>query len=118
MTIVASFTVPAGYSTGGLGSLSIAEYGGPPTTRLVTISTQPCDFRNLTQLDPGGVTAPLAAANGSILLMPWSTADYGVATLKPGTTYYVNIQNKSYRNGATTCNPGASCDAIVTLSLP
>jgi hypothetical protein len=118
-TIVAQFTVPAGYSTALVGSINVAEYGGPPTTRLVTLSTKACDFRIGANYDPTGASAPLAAAAGTTAAIQWGmTTRFGVARLTPGQTYYINVKNKNYQTGQLSCAANSSCDAIVQFAMP
>jgi hypothetical protein len=121
-TLVIAFTVPAGYNNMNTGNVNWAEFSGAPTTRLVTLSTQPCDFRLSGGFDPTGATAPMTAANSGLGALQWSLSSINnpsspVAQLFPGQTYYVNIQNKYLRTGAQTCSKGA-CDIIVLMGLP
>jgi hypothetical protein len=118
-TVVAQVTGPAGYSPSLVGSINVAEYGGPPTTRLVTLSTKACDFRIGANYDPTGATAPLAAAAGTTAAIQWSTITrFGVAKLTPGATYYINVKNKNYQTGQLSCAANSSCDAIVQFAMP
>jgi hypothetical protein len=118
-TITAQFTVPADYNSGGrVGQISVAEFQGSGTQRIVSISTRSCDFR--ARLDPSGVNGPLAVGGGISATVRWSTSPgFGIAQLTPGQTYWINIQNKSsFVNGVQTCSSNSSCDAIVQFGMP
>jgi hypothetical protein len=96
------------------GRFTAFEYFGPSTFRQLTISTQPCDFR---QKDYTGVNGPLAVSNGTSV-----EVDYGVATpfifgnagLTAGQTYYISVRNwqldPTPRSscGQTSCNAGTN----------
>jgi hypothetical protein len=117
--IAAQFTVPAGYDSGGrVGQISVAEFQGSGTQRIVSISTRSCDFP--ARLDPTGVNGPLAVGGGISATVRWATSPgFGMAQLAPGQTYYLNIQNKSsFVNGVQTCSSNSSCDAIVQFGMP
>jgi hypothetical protein len=117
-TIVASFTVPANFDSAGRTlSLNIAEFGGPPTSRIMTISKSACDFRTTGGLDPTGVNGPIGAGAGTTASIRWSsTGGFNVAKLVAGQTYYLNIQNKSgFINGVQSCATTSVCDAIVQM---
>jgi hypothetical protein len=121
-TLVIAFTVPAGYNNPNVGNINWAEFSGAPTTRLVTLSTQPCDFRLSGGFDQTGATAPMTAANTGLGALSWSLSSINnpsspVAQLYAGQTYYVNIQNKYLRTGAQTCTKGY-CDIIVLMGMP
>jgi hypothetical protein len=112
------FTVPATATSGAFGALQVAEFGGPPTFRDVTLSTTACDFR---ATDPAGVSGPLAAAAG---LTPQITFVAGAPMpptvgLTPGATYYFNVRNYQRSAAIITCaaTPGR-CDALANISLP
>jgi len=121
-TIVIALTVPPDYPNPNVGNINWAEFSGAPTTRLITLSTQPCDFRLSGGFDPTGATAPMTASNSGLGALSWSLSAINnpsspVAQLFPGQTYYVNIQNKYLRTGAQTCTKGY-CDIIVLMSMP
>jgi len=112
--VVGQFTVPSSPSSyANAGSDAWAEYGAPPTYRILTLSSSPCDFRNP---DPTGVNGPLAGAAGTAPLINFNvggSASSGSTdttyALVPGQTYYFSIQNLN-------CPTGVSCDASTTVS--
>ncbi len=112
------FTVPPTANSGAFGNLQVAEFGGPPTYRDVTLSTTACDFR---PTDPTGVNGPLAAASGltaSISFTALVPAPPAPA-LTPGGTYYFNVRNYERTSAVITCasTPGR-CDALANIQLP
>jgi hypothetical protein len=115
---VVRFTVPATAAPGAFGALQVAEFGGPPTFRDVTLSTTACDFR---PTDPTGASGPLAAASGLTASIPFVAGPSAAPTagLAPGATYYFNVRNFQRSAGVVTCaaTPGR-CDALANISLP
>ncbi len=122
--IVARLTVPADAVTGpALGSVVVAEYQGPPTARVLTLSPLPCDFRGLESgrpTDPTGATAPLAWGLGGTASASFvvGAGSGGAPSLQPGGTYYVNVRNYSVDLHANSCAEGTSCDAILVANPP
>lgn len=112
------FTVPATATQGAFGALQVAEFGGPPTFRDVTLSATACDFR---PTDPTGANGPLAAASGLTASLPFvaGVSAPPTAGLTPGATYYFNVRNYQRSAGIVTCasTPGR-CDALANISLP
>jgi len=115
---VIGFTVPAGTpASSAAGSVSIAEFGGPPTARDVTISRSACDFR---PVDPSGTNGPVAEATGfttNTYLMVSSPLS-GAAVLQPGQTYYINVRNQSPGGSISCPSTQQRCDASLDLSIP
>jgi hypothetical protein len=127
---VGRLTIPAGASSPGdsPGLISIVEYQGPPVERVMSISTQPCDFRgwspgvNFPGADPTGANGPLAWAGS-----PYPSRQYLLAgdpagfppkpLFTPGQTYYVNIRSIYFSTGTSSCSSG-SCDIRVTVTTP
>jgi hypothetical protein len=100
---------PAGVFSSGNGSVSLAEYGGGPISRLSTISTSPCDFSlaNATTLynTSKGTSLSYSLQEGGTQV-PWTML------LQPGvTTYYLNIKN-------TGCPTGSSCNMFMDFTKP
>ena len=98
----------------------MSEFGGLPTTRQMTISSLPCDFR---ATDFRGVNGPLTSSNGStasisFLAVPADQVGTTgtVADLVPGRTYFVSVRNWSVDlnqgAGGVSCPVGSTCDAI------
>ena len=112
------FTVPPTATSGAFGALQVAEFGGPPTFRDVTLSTNACDFRTT---DPTGVNGPLAAASGLTAQIPFvaGASMPPTAGLTPGATYYFNVRNYQRSAAIFTCpsSPGR-CDALANINLP
>jgi hypothetical protein len=111
------FTVPPTMRTTSLGRLSAAEFAGPATTRQVTISNSPCDFR---AVDASGASGPFATQFGSTttLLFTVDPSRSGVPLLAPGGTYYFNVRNVD-ANGSPTCSASLGrCDALVEAFMP
>jgi len=110
---VFSLSVPPGQQpTTTVGSIQVAENGGQGTTRNVTMSLTPCDFR---AYDGTGVNGPIAVCrNGTTCGVQWvvgaqSTARAG---LKAGTTYYLNIRNFDDFGGWSCPTPPGNCPAV------
>ena len=112
------FTVPATATQGAFGALQVAEFGGPPTFRDVTLSATACDFR---PTDPTGANGPLAAASGltAPLTFVAGVSQPPTPGLTPGATYYFNVRNYQRSAGIVTCasTPGR-CDALANIALP
>ena len=129
--IVGRMTVPAGATSplNQAGFLSVIEFQGSPIERVMSLSTQPCDFRGWTPGaqfpagDPTGAATPLGwggGANPNIFFLfqgdpPGFPAPRPL--LAPGTTYYFNIQTINYSNGQNSCTQ-SSCDVRMTLNPP
>jgi hypothetical protein len=115
---VVKLTVPPGAASTQLGGITVAEFGGPPTTRQTTLSRFPCDFR---PNDPGGVNGPLAQSNGNTTAISFrlGAALGGVPGLTPGEVYYVNVRNWQVETGSISCDPAiARCEAFMDVGLP
>jgi hypothetical protein len=95
---------PSSYATAGYTSL--AEYRGPPAYRHMTLSKQPCDFRNP---DPTGVNGPLGATSGTAVIIDWNVGALPIG-LMPGQTYYFSVRNLG-------CGQD-SCDASTSINWP
>ena len=127
--IVGTLTVPAGAVSpvNGAGVMSIVEHQGPTAERVMTLSSQPCDFRgwtpgvNFPSGDPSGA-GPLAWGGGInpqvfYLLQGDPPGFPPKALLTPGQTYYVNLQTIQFGNGQNSCT-SSSCDVRVTVNPP
>ena len=113
---VFTLTVPAGTPQSSTnGYFSVAEFGGQPTPRQLTISTEACDFR---AFDFSGATGPLAVCNNgtscrvlySVQTPTFANLFSGVAGLTAGATYYINARNSS--SSGTSCG-GSNCGAVM-----
>lgn len=74
------------------GTVSVAEFGGAPTNRIVAVGTSPCDFTKKAEGSSVSVNYPLT----------------------PGTVYYLLVRNWSSDTNRPTCN--SVCDIITTVS--
>lgn len=130
--IVGRMTIPANATAAGsnAGYLSVVEYQGAPIERVLTLSTQPCDFRSWTPgqsasfppNDATGATAPMAwgggnAPNISFLLQSQSQSFPPKAKVTPGQTYYFNLQTIRFSDGTNSCSQ-SSCDVRMTVNPP
>ncbi len=114
---VLKLSVPPTASSTQTGRISIAEFGGPPTFREVTISRVACDFR---PDDPTGSNGPLVRSEGlgatqSFVLGASSGGKLGLA---PGVDYYVNIRNWTAQTSLISCDPSIRCEALFSITLP
>jgi hypothetical protein len=101
--LVVEFTVPASppsYATAGYTSLG--EYQGVPSSRLMTLSATPCDFR---PVDPSGVNGPYTVTSGTVPTIFWNVGAAPIG-LAPGRTYYFNFSNEYC--GQLTCEASTS----------
>lgn len=85
-TLCAAFPMQGSWSTAGY--VSLAEYGGSPTARQMTISRTACDFR---PVDPLGVNGPIAVSYGKQVTLYFNSQGAD-ANLPPG-QYFVNVRN-------------------------
>jgi len=115
---VVKLAVPSGASGTHSGRLAMAEFGGPPTAREVTLSRFPCDFR---PIDPSGVNGPLFRDEGigSTEYIVVGASSGGAVGLTPGVVYYYNVRNWQVETGTISCDPAIKrCEALVTVVLP
>lgn len=127
--IVARLNVPTSATSPGdiPGTISMVEFMGPTANRVMTLSTQPCDFRGYS---PGYFPPPDATgANGPMrwegginpnMLFLLANDPPGFPPkplLAPGTTYYVNLQTIHSATGLNSC-PTNSCDVRFTVDPP
>lgn len=132
------FTVPADSTPNTVpGSFYASEFGGSPANRLMTLSTQACDFRGYTPVypipqpvlppgDPTGATGPLAWAGGSLtstgptiafLLLGDPPGSPPKPFLTPGQTYYLNIQTVNW-DLSNSCAGAGPCDMRINFDAP
>jgi hypothetical protein len=115
---VVKISVPPDASGTHPGRITIAEFGGPPTSRELTISRTPCDFR---PDDPTGNNGPILRDEGTaptefFVLGASSGGNVGLA---PGVDYYVNIRNWNAPTSTISCDPANQrCEAFFYLLLP
>jgi hypothetical protein len=121
--VVARLVVPANAVTAQIrqGRVSWVEFGGQPYNRLVSLSTQPCDFRGYSPwtypTDPTGNTAPLKWGVGQTGDISWGLqGGVGAPVLVPGQTYYFNIRNRNHLDDTPSCT-ASSCEMLLTTSL-
>ena len=129
--LVGRLVVPASATSpiDGPGLLSVVEFQGPTADRLMSISTQSCDFRgyvpgsNHPAADPSGANGPLAWAAGvttsnQFLLAGDPPGMFPVKPLlTPGQTYYVNLRTIIFGTGQNSCWTG-NCDVRITVNPP
>ncbi len=122
--IAGRIVVPADAATGSLlGTMVVAEYQGPPTTRVISLSTTPCDFRDMTNgapVDPQGGAHPMAWSFGNTASINFfvGPGDGSHAALLPGQVYYLNVQNYSIDLMGNSCTSMTKCDAVLNVSPP
>jgi hypothetical protein len=111
---VIRMTVPTSLANGG--QLRFVELVDQPAPRQLTLSTQPCDFRGFvpgsySPIDPTGGTYPMWRVNGQTLSLDYrlGTNPFNYPILQPGQTYYFNVRNVNWVNGAPSCG-GATCN--------
>lgn len=113
-----SLVVPAGQlPTASAGAFQVAEFGSQPTTRELTLSRYPCDFR---PYDSYGNNGPIAiskngttAAVGFTVGCPSAACRSQPGVMLAATTYYFSARNWSefpLPNGGYSCGI-ASCNA-------
>ena len=112
---VVKVTVPANGTLGSAGAFTVAEFGGPPTARQLTVSSVPCDFR---PDDPTGSNGPVAHADGNTARIQFVLGP-GSPGLTPGQTYYVSVRNWDVNSNSISCGPGTGrCDAFMDVVAP
>ena len=112
------FTVPPTAAAGKFGSLTTAEFNGPPTSREISVSRFACDFR---ATDLAGTSGPLGRATGNTATLTYRIgANSANSTgLAAGETYYLNVRNYSPQTGMVTCSAAQErCNAVAQLNIP
>lgn len=128
--IVGRLTIPAGATSprNEPGYLSVIEYQGSPIERVMTLSTQPCDFRgwtpgvNFPAGDPSGTNGPMGWGGGPypnifFLLQGDPPGFPPKPLLTSGQTYYFNLQTINFNDGQNSCTQ-SSCDVRMTVNPP
>ena len=131
--LVGVLNVPTGVSSplNSPGVVSIVEFSGPTAERVMSISPQPCDFRNFVPgasptfppLDASGTSAPMAWGGGINpgIQYLFDGDPPGFAPAKPlltrGSTYYVNLQTIRSSDGLNSCS-SSTCDVRITVNTP
>ena len=115
---VVKLSIPLTASGTQTGRITVAEFDGPPTSRELTISRTPCDFR---ANDPSGNNGPIlrdeSTAPTEYFVLGASSG--GGVGLAPGVDYYVNIRNWSALTNSISCDPGnLRCEAFFFIQLP
>jgi hypothetical protein len=110
-----SITPPAGTAPSAtLGRFAISEFSGPITSRQLTISTTPCDFRNR---DYTGANGPIGVSNGTTASIIYGVCAPqffgGNACMTAGTTYYVSARNWQLDPTPQVSCGQTSCNAIM-----
>jgi hypothetical protein len=87
--VVVAFTTGSVSSTTSLPRIAAAEYQSPPSSRIATLSSKPCDF--------GPQPTPGAAGEGNSVTMVFALgtgSGYGYyPVLQLNTTYFLNMKN-------------------------
>lgn len=112
------------------GTISVVEHGSGQADRVMSISTQPCDFRlwNVGASsppvgDPSGATGPMGWGvginpNHQYLLAGDPPGGYPPKSLfTPGQTYFINLHTVYFSNGQNACT-GGTCDVRITVITP
>jgi hypothetical protein len=111
--LVMAMTVPPSPSSyGQAGYTSLAEYGGPPALRHMTLSKAACDFR---PYDPTGVNGPFGISYGKQVTIDWNVGTPPLS-LVPGQTYYFSVRNTDF-DGKFDCTQNF-CDASISTNWP
>ena len=115
---VVKLSIPGNATSTQAGQIVVVEYGGPPTSRELTISRVPCDFR---PDDPTGNNGPLVRSEsiGPTEFFVLGGSSSGGVGLMPGVDYYVNIRNWQVESSSISCDPSIlHCDALFSIQLP
>jgi hypothetical protein len=111
--LVVKFTTPARSADNSLGKLSIVEFdSGGTVPRTATLSGTPCDFTQGL-----GLGSQSFGDVGPRFYFAVGAAPFYSVSLRPNTTYYVNVKNES-ASGARSCVQGVPCNIQFTLSKP
>jgi hypothetical protein len=122
---VGKLVIPAGFTMplNSAGSLGLVEYIDPATTRLVSISTQACDFRGegpAYPTDPTGTSNPIYWAHDRLPSFTYKVTGattFADLALAPG-TYYVNVRNVDKPSFAPNACPNSTCNFRITNNAP
>ena len=110
--LVVKLNPPAGATSYGNGSVTMAEYIDSRYTRFSTISTSPCDFSK-----PNDSSLWKASTTLTFKLQVGGAQQPYVTYLVPGVAYYLNIKNTD-ANGVQTCPTGSSCNMYLDFYKP
>jgi len=125
MVFVGRMTVPAGATSAvGPGQVRFVEYVDGQAARVMSLSTQACDFRGFT---PG--TPSATDATGANYPLKWSndinpSIQYQLhsslfnAVLVPGSTYYFNVRNIDWSAGGRPSCATATCNGRFQIATP
>jgi hypothetical protein len=128
---VVRINVPAGAQSPGNypGTIEAVEFPDAPAERVVSLSSQPCDFRGFSpgmpSFPPGdatGANGPLTWSGGNVVALSFLfTGDPQpfppIAQLNTGQTYYLNVQTIRASDGLNSCN-APSCNLKFVLRPP
>ena len=128
---VVRINIPAGASSPGNypGTIEAVEFPDAPAERVVSLSSQPCDFRGFSPGmpsfpvgDPTGANGPLTWSGGNVVALSFLfTGDPQpfppIAQLNPGQTYYLNVQTIRAGDGGNSCF-APSCNLKFVLRPP
>ena len=110
---VFKIAVPAGTpNTTVPGRFTVAEFGSFATSRQMTVSTLPCDFR---PRDINGNNGPLAVqGDGTTVSLYWGVGAHQSywAGMTAGQTYYISVRNWGSGTG-NSC--GGNCTALMSI---
>jgi len=122
---VGKLVIPAGFTMTNnvAGSIGLVQHVDPQTTRLVSVSLQPCDFRDegtTYRTDSTGDLRPLYWAHDDTPSFTYKVTGATTSaelTLAPG-TYYVNIRNVSKPGFVANYCSSSTCNFRITNNAP
>lgn len=123
---VGRIDVPTDVGSTSLGQVRFYEYIDPEALRLISVSTQPCDFRGFVPgaalpTDPSGQNYPLSWSAGispKVTVQGDNGTNVNYPKLNRGARYYVNLRNVSPYSGQLTCAPGTTCNGRFATDWP
>jgi len=106
------------------GAVSAVEYIDGQANRIMSLSPSACDFRGFSPgvypaTDSTGATRPMAwgfGINPSVQFL-LSGMPGSHPKLVPGQTYYINMRNRDFTTGQSTCR-SAECNVRITVQRP
>lgn len=110
--VLVQFTTGNVPTTTSLVTVSGAEWNSPPSSRVATLTTTPCNFS--TQSPPGANIGPSTSVTSKFAITPGTGYSY-YPILNTNTTYYLNVKNVV----SPTCAAGVGeCGMFFDLLKP